>query len=75
MVYGKITKGLPPLRRLRLNKKHEIIRMKYKKLYEANIWWNDCKFQLHWNKLEWFNPIIQIKIKKPYSVSSILLHK
>ena len=30
--------------------------MKLKKLYEANQWWNDWKFQLHWNKLEWVNP-------------------
>ena len=29
--------------------------MKFKKLYEANKWWNDWKFQLHWHKLEWLN--------------------
>ena len=22
----------------------------------ANQNWNDCKFQIHWNKLEWLNP-------------------
>ena len=44
--------------------------MKLKKLYEANKWWNDSKFRLHWNKHEWVNPIIKIKGKKPYSFSS-----
>ena len=23
--------------------------------------WNDCKFQIHWNKLEWVNPKIRIE--------------
>ena len=36
--------------------------MEIKKLYEANSWWNYWKFQLHWNKLEWINPISLIKI-------------
>ena len=30
--------------------------MKLKKLYEDNKWWNDWKFQLHWNNLEWLDP-------------------
>ena len=45
--------------------------MKLKKLYGTNRWWNDCKFRLHWHKLERVNPIIQIKRKRPFSVSSI----
>ena len=51
--------------------------MKFKKLYEANRHWNDCKLQLHLSKLEWVNPKSKIKIKQPYSVSSkrILLIK
>ena len=44
--------------------------MKYKKRYEANKWWNDWKFQLHWNNLEWANPKTLIKRDKPYSASS-----
>ena len=32
---------------------------------EANRYWNDCKFQLHWHKLEWFNRRSQIKREKP----------
>ena len=36
MVYGKITKGLPPLRRSKLSKKHKEVRMEYKK-YKKQI--------------------------------------
>ena len=32
-----------------------------KNIYEAVNWWNDWKFQLHWNKLEWVNPKTLIK--------------
>ena len=31
--------------------------MKSEKINEANKWWNDWRLQLHWNKLEWANPI------------------
>ena len=44
--------------------------MKLKNIYEANRYWNDWIFQLYWHKLEWVNPISQIKREKPYSVSS-----
>ena len=27
----------------------------------ANQNWNDWKFQIHWNKLEWLNPRIHIE--------------
>ena len=71
MVYGKSARGLPPLKRTNIIKKaqkrHDVIQ---KKLYEANRWWNDWKFQLHWNKLEWVDPISTPKRVKPYSVSS-----
>ena len=51
---GKSARGLPPLRRTRLSKKSQERQDEIqKKLYEANKLWNDCKFQLHWNKLEW----------------------
>ena len=67
-----ITNVLPSLGRPKLSKNHKRNMMKLKKLYEANRHWNDWKFQLHWNKLEWVNPIINIKRQQPYSVSSIL---
>ena len=41
-----------------------------KKLYESNRWWNDQKFQLHWNKLEWVDPKSTPKRVMAYSVSS-----
>ena len=34
------------------------------------MWWNDWKFQLHWNKLEWVDPKPTPKRVKHYSVSS-----
>ena len=39
--------------------------MKLEKLYEANKWWNDWKFQLNWNKHEWVNPRSKIIRKNP----------
>ena len=36
----------------------------------ANQNWNDWKFQIHWNKLEWINPRSRIEQKKPFCVSS-----
>ena len=68
---GESSKGLPPLKISELSKtpqeKEDEIQ---KQLYEDNKWWNYWKFQLHWNKLEWVNPITIIKIDKPYLVSS-----
>ena len=32
--------------------------------------WNDWKFQLHWNMLEWVDPKSTNKLVKPFSVSS-----
>ena len=64
MVNGKITKGLPPpLRRPKLGKKVQEKDDEVKKIYEVIRYCNDWKFQLHWNKLEWVNPISQIKRK------------
>ena len=40
--------------------------MKFKKIYEANKWWNDWKFQLHWNNTEWVNPRSLAKMNKPF---------
>ena len=39
-------------------------------MYEYNRWWNDWKYQLHWNKLEWVDPKSTPKRVKPYLVSS-----
>ena len=56
-ILGKCAKGLPPLKRTKLGKKaqerHDLIK---NKLFQSTIWWNDWKFQLHWNMLEWVDP-------------------
>ena len=72
IVHGKITRGLPPLKRTKLSKKaQERKDVIQKKLYEANRWCNDWKLQLHWKKLEWVDPKSKPKRVKPFSVSSI----
>ena len=38
MVYGKNSKGLPPLSITTLSKKHKIRRIKLKNVYEASKW-------------------------------------
>ena len=67
----KFEKGLPPLKRTKLSKeaqeRHDLIK---NKLYESNRWWNDWKFQLHWNMLEWVDPKPTPKRVKPFPVSS-----
>ena len=67
----KSDKGLPILRRTKLSKKAQENQDEIqKKLYEADKWWNDWKFQLHWQKIEWVNPKYLTKRDKPYLVSS-----
>ena len=34
------------------------------------MWWNDWKFQIHWNILEWVDLKSTTKRVKPFSVSS-----
>ena len=74
MLYEKIIKVLPPLRRPYLSKKSQHKEYEIEKLNEANIYWNACKFQLHWHKLEWVNPRSQIKRKNPIQFLQFL-HK
>ena len=53
MVYGEITKLIPPLSRPKLGKKAKDKDDEIKKeLYEDHRHWNDCRFQSHCNKLE-----------------------
>ena len=40
----------------------------------ANQSWNDWKFQIHWNKLEWVNPRSPIEGNNPFCVSSEKLY-
>ena len=41
-----------------------------RKLTEAYKYWNDWKFKIHWNKLEWVNPRIRDEQKNLLCVSS-----
>ena len=67
----KISRGLPPLKKTNLSKKAQERQDEIqKKLYEANRWWNDWKFQLHWNNLEWVDPKYNPRRVKPFTVSS-----
>ena len=34
------------------------------------MWWNDWRFQLHWNMLEWVDQKSTTKRVNPFSVSS-----
>ena len=61
---------MSPLKRKKLSKKAQERDDIKKKLYESNRWWNDWKFQLHWNMLEWVDPKSSPKRVKPFSVSS-----
>ena len=71
----KSARRLTPLKRTKLIKKAQE-RQDYiqNKLHESNRWWNDWKFQLHWNKLEWVDPKYTPKTVKPFSVSSKKLY-
>ena len=75
MVFGKFAKGLPQLKRKKLSKKaqkrNDIIK---NKPFKSIRWWNDWKFQLHWNLLEWVDPKSTPKRVRPFSVSSKKLY-
>ena len=36
----------------------------------ANQNWNDWKFQINWNKLDWVNPRSRIEQNNPFCASS-----
>ena len=53
----KLGQSLSPLNKSKLSKKNPKGGDKInRRLTEANQEWNDWKFQIHWNKLEWVNP-------------------
>ena len=64
-------KGLTPLRKQKLSKKAQEKYDKIKRnLKTENQNWNDWKFQIHWNILDWVNPRSKFVRKEPYSNSS-----
>ena len=67
----KSARGLPSLNRTKLSEKSQEREDEIqKKLYEAKRWWNDCKPQVHWNKLEWIDPKSKPKRVKPFYIPS-----
>ena len=61
---------------MRLSKKRQKQEDEIKrKLTEANKYWIDWKFQIHYNKLEWVNPRIHDERKNPFCVSSKNIYK
>ena len=66
----KTAKELTPVKISKIIKNHKRSRMKLKKLYKSNKWYNYCKVQLHWNNLERVDPKFLIKRDKPYLISS-----
>ena len=71
---NKLGQNLPPLNKRKLIKKSQEKEDKIKRnLHRANQDCNDCKFQIHWKKIEWANPRSCDKQKNPFCVSSIFL--
>ena len=44
--------------------------MRYKTPSKSHQHWNDCKYQIHWNKLEWVVPISRNVKKTRFCTSS-----
>ena len=67
----KLSEKIPPLNKRKLRRKAQEKEYKIKiKLQTTNQKWNDWKFQIHWNKLQWVNPRNCNKRKNLHCVSS-----
>ena len=68
---NKLGQKIPPLKKIKLSKKYHREEDEIKrKLHEANQAWNNWKFKIHWNKLEWLNPRSRDEQKNRFCVSS-----
>ena len=66
MVHKELSKKLPPLIKHKLSKKVQETDDKIKSnLQTTNHNWNGCRFQKHWNMLEWVNTRSKILIIIP----------
>ena len=66
----KTNEKLPPLRKQKLSKKSQEKKDAVKiNLQISNQIWNDWTFQIHWNKIECFNPKNCSERNNPYCVS------
>ena len=67
----KLGQNLKPLKKRKLSKKYQKEEDKINiRLTEANQEWFYCKFQIHWNKLEWLNSSSRDERKNQFCVSS-----
>ena len=67
----KLSEKLPPLKKSKLSKKSQEKEDEIKRnLQASNQYWNDWKFHIHWNKLEWVNPRYNNELKNHFFVSS-----
>ena len=67
----KLNENLLPLKKRKLSKKAQVKEEKIKiNPQMENQNWNDRKFQIYWNKLEWGNPRSHNEQKNPFFVSS-----
>ena len=68
---NKLGQKLPPLKKSILSKRYQKEEYEIKiRLTEANQYWNDWNFQIHWNKLEQVNPRRLDKRNNLFCVSS-----
>ena len=61
---------LNPTKRRRLSKKEKVKEKMKENLCKSNDYWNDRKFQLHWNDLEWVYLKTQEYNKNPFFSSN-----
>ena len=53
----KLSQNIPSLEKSKLSKRSQKEEDEInKRLTDANQMWNDWKFQIYWNKIEWVNP-------------------
>ena len=68
---NKLSENLPNLNINKLSKKSQEKEDEIRRnLQKANQYWNDCKIQIHWNKLGWVNPRNCNEQKNQFCVSS-----
>ena len=61
---NKLNEKLTPVNKLKLGKKSQEKEDEIKRnLQISNKNWNGWKFQIHWNKLGWFNSRNRIELK------------
>ena len=63
---NKLNDNFPPLKKMKLTKRAQKEEVEIKRnLQTANKNWNDRKFHIHWNELEWVNSRNCNEQKKP----------